>query len=194
MIRNQCTINELAGSVNINPISVRHHLNKLEAEGYVSSFEEKHGVGRPRRLYSLTESGRELFPTRYLRLTTRLLAQLKDTLPPAMVGKLFKQMALDMASDYQSLLAGQSLEERLNTVKILLKQEGFEIDWEQIGDEYQLREINCPYFHISQDHPEVCIVDQTLISTLLSIPIEKVKCVLNGDTLCSYIIPGEKKV
>jgi len=55
--RQRCTINELAEAVDINPISVRHHITKLEAEGLVTSEEERHGVGRPRRLYFLTEEG-----------------------------------------------------------------------------------------------------------------------------------------
>ena len=74
--RQRCTINELAEVVSINPISVRHHITRLEADGLVSSEEEKHGVGRPRRLYFLTEEGQERFPSRYLRFTIRLLEQL----------------------------------------------------------------------------------------------------------------------
>ena len=31
----KCTINDLAEAVEINPISVRHHINRLEAEGLV---------------------------------------------------------------------------------------------------------------------------------------------------------------
>jgi hypothetical protein len=31
-------------------------------------------------------------------------------------------------------------------------------------------------------------MDQTLISTVLDIPAEKVKCVLNGDAHCSYLV------
>ena len=73
LARERCTINELAEAVEINPISVRHHIVKLEAEGLVTSEEERHGVGRPRRLYFLTEGGHEQFPTRYIRLTMRLL-------------------------------------------------------------------------------------------------------------------------
>ena len=52
--RQRSTINELADAVNINPISVRHHITRLEAEGLVTSEEERHGVGRPRRIYFLT--------------------------------------------------------------------------------------------------------------------------------------------
>ncbi len=33
----RCTINELAEAVNINPISVRHHISRLQAEGLVGS-------------------------------------------------------------------------------------------------------------------------------------------------------------
>ncbi len=82
------TINELAEAVSINPISVRHHLTNLQMEGLVAADEERHGVGRPRLVYFLTEVGQENFPTRYLRLTTRLLAQMKETMPEPVVRNL----------------------------------------------------------------------------------------------------------
>ena len=96
--RQRSTINELAEIVEINPISVRHHINRLEAEGLVASEEERHGVGRPRRLYFLTEAGLKKFPSRYLKLTIRLLEQLKDTMPEPLVSSLFSQMAKDNSS------------------------------------------------------------------------------------------------
>jgi predicted ArsR family transcriptional regulator len=154
----------------------------------VTSEEERHGVGRPRRLYFLTEEGQERFPSRYLRFTIRLLEQLKGSMPEAMVSQLFTQMAEDVASEYETRMSGMNIEERLNLVTQLLSNEGFTVDWEQKGDEYHIREISCPYYHIGQTHPEVCAVDQTLISTMLSLPAEKVKCVLNGDAHCTYVV------
>ena len=186
--RQRCTINELAEAVDINPISVRHHIARLEADGLVNSEEIRHGVGRPRRLYFLTERGREHFPTHYLRFTIRLLEQLKETMPKAMVAGLFSQIAKDMASSYELEMTGLNIEERLKLVASLLKSEGFTVEWEKQGSDYIIKEINCPYYHIGQNHPEVCSVDQTLISTMLAVPAEKVKCVLNGDTLCTYIV------
>lgn len=186
--RQRCTINDIAEAVDINPISVRHHITKLEAEGLVTSEEERHGVGRPRRVYFLTEAGIERFPSRYLRLTIRLLEQLKGTMPSHMVTQLFSQMAEEVASDYQGKLNGLGMEQRLDLVTELLNQEGFEVKWEQSKDEYIIREIGCPYYHVGQNHPEVCYVDQTLISTMLSVPAEKVQCLLNGDAHCTYII------
>lgn len=189
LTRERCTVNELAEAVQINPISVRHHISKLEAEGLVKSEEERHGVGRPRRWYFLTEKGRERFPTRYIRLTVRLLEQLKETLPEPMVGKLFAQIAEGMASEYARSMQDQPIEARLQMVAHLLSSEGFTVEVEQQGDYFQIRETNCPYFHIGQNHPEVCAVDQTLISTLLDTPAHKVQCMLHGDAHCTYLVP-----
>jgi DeoR family suf operon transcriptional repressor len=188
--RQRCTINEIAEVVDINPISVRHHITRMEADGFVDSAEERHGVGRPRRVYFLTEEGLEQFPSRYLRLTLRLLEQLKGTLPSQMVSQLFAQMAEDVASDYQAQLSGLNMEQRLNLVTDLLRQEGFVVQWEKNDNEYIIREIGCPYYHVGQNHPEVCSVDQTLISMMLSVPAEKVQCLLRGDAHCTYIIPN----
>ena len=122
------TISELASEVGINPLSVRHHLTNLQVEGLVVSEEERHGVGRPRLVYFLTEAGSEKFPTRYLRLTSRLLDQLKTSMPAPMVSKLFSQMADEMAEDYTKQLSGLNLEERLELIKKLLVEEGFDFE------------------------------------------------------------------
>ena len=187
----RCTINDLADSVGINPISIRHHIDRLEAEGLVRSEDELHGVGRPRRIYFLTEEGLEHFPTRYMRLTVRLLEQLKESMPGPVVSQLFQQMADVMVEDYaaEASTDGMSMEERLEMMQKTLAREGFLVEWERQGDQIQIRETNCPYLQVSQTHPEVCSVDQRLISALLAVPAEKVTCVLNGDNFCTYVVP-----
>ncbi len=187
------TINELAEAVGINPISVRHHLTNLQVEGLVSAEEERHGVGRPRLVYFLTESGMERFPTHYLRLTSRLLDQLKESLPEPLVSKLFLEIANNMAGDYTKQMKGLSMEERLELAKTLLAEEGFTIEWEKAGEQYKIHEITCPYLQIGQNHPEVCTVDQTLISRMLALPAEKVQCILSGDAHCTYVVQPEQE-
>ncbi len=186
------TINELAKSVGINPISVRHHLTNLQVEGLVGAEEERHGVGRPRLVYFLTEAGLERFPTRYLRLTSRLLDQLKESMPEPIVSKLFLQMAEDMAGNYAEQMKDLTMEERLEFMKSLLAEEGFSVEWERSGGLYQIHEITCPYLQIGQHHPEVCTVDQTLISRMLAVPAEKVQCILSGDSHCTYVVQAEQ--
>jgi DeoR family transcriptional regulator, suf operon transcriptional repressor len=187
----RATINNLAQAVGINPISVRHHLTNLQMEGLVDAAEERHGVGRPRLVYSLTEDGLERFPTRYLRLTTRLLSQMKETLPGAVVGELFKEVATGLADQHEAQLKGLSVEERLDTVKELLADEGFVVEWEKKDDEYHIHEITCPYLQVGQSHPEVCAVDETLISRMLSVPANKIQCILSGATHCTYVVKVE---
>ena len=186
--RPRSTINELADAVSINPISVRHHLTNLQVEGLVTAEEERHGVGRPRLVYFLTEDGMEKFPTRYLRLTTRLLSQIKDRLPQTVVGDLFKEVAINLAAEHQQQLKGLSVEERLDALGDLLAEEGFLVEWERKGEEYHIHEITCPYLQIGQSHPEICTVDQVLISKMLAVPAEKIQCILNGAAHCTYVV------
>jgi predicted ArsR family transcriptional regulator len=186
--QSKITINDLAEAVGINAISVRHHLTNLTAEGLISAEEERHGVGRPRLVYSLTQDGMERFPTKYLRLTTRLLAQMKESMPAPAVANLFSQVAEEMAKEYSEQIKGLSMEERLDFVKEMLGREGFTVEWEKKGKEYQIHEISCPYYQIGIAHPEICTVDQTLISKMLALPAHKVQCILDGSAHCTYVV------
>jgi DeoR family transcriptional regulator, suf operon transcriptional repressor len=182
------TINELATTVGINAISVRHHLTSLQVEGLVTAEEERHGVGRPRLVYFLTDKGVERFPTYYLKLTSRLLSQLKLSLPTPVLEKMLKELADRLAADYPQNGKNLNIQERLDVLKEILAQEGFTINWVKQGDQYMINEINCPYYHISHDHPELCFLDQSLFSSLLALPVEQVSCVTHGDHACSYLI------
>ena len=83
-----------------------------------------------------------------MQLTTRLLSQMKDTMPGPVVTELFNQIAEDMASHYSSDMRGLSMEERLNFVKEMLGREGFTVEWEKKGGQYEIHEISCPYYQI----------------------------------------------
>ncbi len=182
------TIEDLAAAVDINAISVRHHLSSLQAEGLLSSEEERHGVGRPRLVYYLTDKGLEKFPSRYLRLANRLLDQIKNNYPENSVNEMFTKMANELANDHAEEARELSFEGKLELIKRLLTDEGFSMNWEKRGDQIQIHEVTCPYYQVSQSHPEICAVDQTLISRILNIPVEKIHCVLRGDNRCTYIV------
>lgn len=181
------TINDLAEAVDINTISVRHHITSLQADGLVLAQEERHGVGRPRLVYSLTESGAELFPTRYLRLVNQLFTQLKNRLTKKEMEKLLTQIALEITSGYGEKIRDLPIDQKLDAIQKFLLKEGFLIEWAKEGSDYIISEISCPFYHVSQAHPEVCVIDRVILSTLLSAPVKRVKCILNGDNLCSYL-------
>jgi DeoR family transcriptional regulator, suf operon transcriptional repressor len=188
--KNRCTISDLAEEVGINPISVRHHIAKLEADGMVSSEEEHHGVGRPRRVYFLTEKGFESFPSRYVQLSNRLIEQLKLTMPKPMVETFFSDLARRVLSEYAdpAQFDKMSLEDRLNLIKNVFSREGINVEWKRDGDSYHLKSNNCPFYQVGQCHPEVCLLDRTMISTALKVPIESVTSILEGDDACEYVV------
>jgi predicted ArsR family transcriptional regulator len=157
----------------------------------LAAEEERHGVGRPRLVYFLTDEGLERFPTRYFRLTNRLIERMKETLPAPTVQQLFVGIAQSLADEMAGEVTHLSMEERLDLVKQLLAAEGFSVEWEAKGDSYHIYEISCPYYHIGQEHPEVCSLDQALISRVLAVPAEKVQCLLRGDAHCTYVIPKQ---
>ena len=190
LLNQKRTVNELAESVDINPISVRHHVNKLEAEGLIQSQEERHGVGRPRLVYSLSNKGMEQFPQRYLQLTLRLLEQLKTSLPEKVLGNIFREVAEGIADDLTQHidLEKLGLKERLELLQEVLVSEGFMVNLEEDEGNYYIVEASCPYHHVGEDHPEICVVDKELIAHFAASSPERIECILDGDKQCKYMI------
>jgi predicted ArsR family transcriptional regulator len=115
-------------------------------------------------------------------------------LPASAIENLFSTMAKDLADEHARQTKNLSFEEKLNFLKKLLAEEGFIVEWEKVGDDYHIREVTCPYLQVGQEHPQVCLVDQTLISMVLAIPAQKISCVLTGDNHCTYVVPMGKQL
>jgi len=194
LINPNATISDLATAVDINSVSVRHHLTSLQADSLVQAQEVRHGVGRPRLVYSLTDRGAELFPTRYLKLVNHLLGELKHSLTKKDLDNLLRKIATDISGEHATRIRNLPIEDKLNSIEDFLSKEGFIIEWEKIGSSYVINEITCPFYHISQKYPEVCTIDRTMFSNLLSTPVEKIKCILSGDNHCAFIILQDEKV
>jgi len=187
----ELTVAELADEIGISPASVRHHLTALQAQGWAHSQEVRQNVGRPHLSYSLTEAAQEHFPARYIRLSDRLLDEMKARLPPETISQIFTDMASGIAASHSRAIVGKSLEEKLPILVDLLGAEGFMAEWDRVGERYRLTQNNCPYFRIGRRHPEVCLIDQTLISEFLSLPVQKGSCLLDGDARCTFTFPQE---
>ena len=190
LLHQRRTVNELAEAVDINPISVRHHVTKLEADGLIQSEEERHGVGRPRLVYSLTNKGMEQFPQRYLQLSLRLLQQLKANLSEQELSEIFRELAKEMADELTQdvNLEDLTLEERLHLLQEVLTAEGYTVNLQEEEGYYHLIGASCPYHHLGEDYPEICVVDQELISHFISSTPIRIECILEGDKQCKYLI------
>jgi DeoR family suf operon transcriptional repressor len=188
------TINELAEAVGINSISIRHHLINLEEDNLVTSEEERHGVGRPRLTYRLTEKGVDEFPSNYHGLTRRLLDFLRKNNDREAVEKIFEMIGEELAETYQHDMGQKTLEEKVRLVRDILIKEGFLVEIQKDKDSYMLKSLSCPYYRLRKEYPEICALDHTLISRLFSKPVEVHSCIFEGDDHCIYQIQTDPKV
>jgi predicted ArsR family transcriptional regulator len=178
--------------VNVSPVTVRHHLSSLQADGLVEARVERRSVGRPHHVFSLSEAGEELFPKQYVSLTRRLLDQLKQNASPELVSLLFEEIANGIIAEHAEQLEGKSNTERMKALAQILKNEGFLVQWEESDGEYRITEHNCPYRTLGEKHPVICKLDQTLITTVLDSPAEKQSCRLDGDNRCVYVVKTQQ--
>ncbi|MCP4360507.1 MAG: ArsR family transcriptional regulator [Chloroflexi bacterium] len=182
----QSKIEDLARTADVSPVTVRHHLNSLQAEGLIEVESIRHKVGRPYYIYTLSEKGQELFPQRYFSLTNRLLDELKTRLPDDVVNDIFTGVVKSLVDDNKDDFVTLNFEDRLNYVIELLAEEGFMAQWEKTESGYKIIEYNCPYISVGQKHAEICTFDKELMLTILETPIQQQSCMLHGDDHCQF--------
>lgn len=184
----RASVNDLAESVGVKAVTIRHHLNGLLADGLVTVEEQRQPVGRPRHFYSLSVQGRAGLPQQYSLLIGKLLDQMKESLPPSMVNKLIDALADSIAQDVREEVADLEPRQRMRQLMEILEREGFVAQWQQTDAGIRLVEIQCPYYNVGQRHPEICQIDEALIRTALDADVKRESCLLTGDNICTYIL------
>jgi predicted ArsR family transcriptional regulator len=181
------SVHELAEHLTLSIGTVRHHLNVLERDGLVENQELRHGVGRPRLVYTLSPAGLEAFPKKYDWLSNALLDELKARLDPAMVSTVLRGIARRVLEKYQPDLEGTTLHERAEILVQIMDKEGFETQLEQTEDgRIRIIQNSCPYRSVVQEHNEVCQLDAEMIHQVLQQPIQRKCCMLHGDHSCVF--------
>lgn len=184
----QSTVEGLAEAAEISPVTVRHHLNALLADGTIEATSIRRKVGRPYYVYSLSERGQELFPKRYVRLISRLLDEMKGHLPEDVVNQIFEGVVDTVLREHSGQFEHLPLEKRLDYLVQLLSEEGFLSTWERTEDGYRLVEYSCPYLSIGSTHSEVCGFDKRLMNGVLQLNVQQDSCMLHGANCCQFSI------
>jgi predicted ArsR family transcriptional regulator len=191
----QATVEDLAKRLELTPMTIRHHLNVLQAQGLVAATTVRRSqkVGRPRLVYALTDQADDLFPQSYGELATHLVSEIKETMGPEETEAIFRRIAERISQEAPPALPGQTFEERLDQVTSFLGQQGFIMRWEKGDDGYVLANINCPYRQVTRQHPEVCAMDTELLQQLLGVEPEPLGTLREGDPVCSCrLVPPER--
>lgn len=183
------TVTELAEMVGVKPVTIRHHLISLQAEGLVDVTMKRHGVGRPSHFYRLTRKADRLFPHSYHVLVDRLLGEIKENFPPETVNMLIESLADSMASDVRREVADLPPEERRARLVEWMEAHGLTVRWRQSEDGLlQLVKYHCPYYAVGDDHPELCRIDEAMVSAVIDAAVKRSGCLLSGDPACALVL------
>jgi DeoR family transcriptional regulator, suf operon transcriptional repressor len=190
----EATVEGMASHLGLTPMTIRHHLNVLQAQNLVtaSAVRRSQRVGRPRLVYTLTEAADDLFPHGYGELARLLVSEIKRAVGPEQVEQIFGHMAGRLAQKAPPPHEGQTFEERLEQVTGFLEEQGFLFHWEKVEDGYRLVNVNCPYRQVSREHPELCAMDTMLLEELLGVRPQYESRLRAGDAACTCLLvpPG----
>jgi len=167
-----CTVEELAGKLNLTDNAVRAHLATLERDGLVRQSGLRRGPRKPHFTYVLTEQADRLFPKAYDALLNQLITVLKTRLEPAQIEEVLREVGRALAANAS---AGQngSLESRVQTALKVLEAIGGAAEVEQHGDKLVIAANGCPLAAAVSVHPEVCRLAETLVAEIVKVPVEE---------------------
>jgi predicted ArsR family transcriptional regulator len=186
----QATVEDLADRLELTPMTIRHHLNVLQAQNLVvaSKVRRSQRVGRPRLVYTLTDSADDLFPQSYGELARHLVSEVKETVGEEETRAIFRRIADRIVNEAPAPVGGQSFEERMEQVTGFLESLGFILRWEKTDEGYIFMNINCPYRRVASVHGELCAMDTMLLTGLLGVEPKRLGSLREGDTACSALI------
>ena len=190
----QATVEDLAQRLELTPMTIRHHLNVLQAQNLVvaSKVHRSKRVGRPRLVYTLTEAADDLFPQSYGQLARHLVSEVKETMGEDEAEAILRRVAERVARDAPPPVEGEAFEQRLDVVIDFMHEQGFISRWEKADEGYVITNINCPYRHVSQEHDQVCIMDTEILNRLLGVEPQRLSSMRTGEPACAFLLVPEE--
>ncbi len=182
----EVTVQELSRELKLTSVTVRHHLEILRSQGYVTEPEVQRTStpGRPRYVYRLAETAIDLFPNNYRGLASALLESVCLRTAPDQREAVLEESAHRLVAQLGPLPENRNA--RLNALASRLKALGFEIELavDKDGREH-ITVCNCPYAAVSQSCPEVCQIDRRMFEIATGARLEPVQP-KTQDVVCEY--------
>jgi predicted ArsR family transcriptional regulator len=169
-------------------------LERLAADGLVAHATERRGVGRPRRLWSLTDKAHGRFPDTHAQLTLEMLSAVRAEFGEEGVERLIARRERDAEAAYADALSPAiTLESRLARLTALRVAEGYMAKWSREDDgTYLLVENHCPICAAAAACQGFCRAELSLFRKVLGpdVTVERTDHILAGARRCAYRITG----
>jgi predicted ArsR family transcriptional regulator len=182
----------LAAACAITPMGAHKQLQTLSAEGLVTFHDEPQGVGRPRRIWTLTDAGHGRFPDRHGDLAVQLLRHAAQRLGPRALDTLITAREEEAEQLYRQRLAHASdLAERVQALAEVRLQEGYMARAERTaGGGWLLVEDHCPICAAATECQGFCRSELALFQRCLGpeARVERTEHLMAGARRCAYLI------
>jgi DeoR family suf operon transcriptional repressor len=200
------TAGEIADQLKIQKSAIRTHLESLQAEQSVRSYFKIEGLGRPRKVYELTESGRELFPRKYDLILSLILQKIESTEGYEYMKKIIESIADNMAKDIHEKIkiSSSSLEDSIRILNSVSDEMGFmssfykEDDDDNNSSTYSIISRNCIVHKIATKHQDaIChgFHDRMIQKSLdgkINAKVQLKECIALGDNYSRHAITVNK--
>jgi predicted ArsR family transcriptional regulator len=186
----------LATALGASRTGVLQQLRALEAANLVRRETVRHGVGRPRHVYDVTEHAQDLFPAAYDGLATGLLAAIRSVGGEGLVDEVFearRQMAAERVRERlaERLPAGASVVDRARELAVIQDEQGYLAE-AVLGSDGVIRVIehNCAIHHVATGAEAACRAELELFREVLGTDVERETHIVGGDRCCTYRVGG----
>ena len=186
----------LAAHLGASRTGVLQQLHALEAAGLVTRQAVRHGVGRPRHVYDVTDAAQDLFPTNYDGLASGLLAAIRSIGGEPLVDQVFderRRLARERLHDRMAerLPPGAPISDRVRELAVIQDEQGYLAEAVVSADGViRIVERNCAIHRVVSDHAAACQAELDLFRELLGADVERESHIASGDRCCSYRVGG----
>ncbi len=190
---------QIAKRLGVTAMAIRQHLYSLRDGGLVTYTDERRKVGRPARIWRITEKARARFPDSHAELTVEMLAFIRATFGERGIERLITERTRLQTKAYGERLraVGKSLEARVKALAKIRAEQGYMAEAARQRDgSFLLTENHCPICAAATECQGLCREELVLFSAVLGkdVSVERTDHILAGARRCAYrITPSAPK-
>ncbi len=179
------TVNDLAAKLNLTDNAVRAHLTTLERDGLVRQTGTQPGVRKPHATYGLTAEAEQIFPKSYGPLLDLVLNVVAKRLGPKELRAAMREVGKRVARNHRAEIEGKSRAQRIEVALGVLKDLGGAATFEKKEGKHWIRGHGCPLALATANHPEACLIAESLLSELTGVPVKE-HCARGSNPSCCF--------
>lgn len=195
------TVADLAGRLGLTQAAVRRHLDALVADDVVQPREQRvYGArtrGRPAKVFTLTDCGRDTFDQSYDKLAADALRWIADQEGGEQAVAAFARARVAaQAGSYRKAVEAADPENRTQALAKALSADGYAATARSAPHPHQGEQLcqhHCPVAHVAEQFPQLCEAETELFGELLGTHVQRLATIAHGDGVCTTFIPRVSK-